>query len=367
MKLTWRVPLFSHRAPLTPLPPGAPPGTLVAPPDSLPPRITVIAYRPDEFVEEEIEDVEAIADYLDAWPVTWVNVDGFGDIKTIEQVGEIFGVHGLALEDVLNIRHRPKLEEYDDHLFVVTRMADMGERFAHEQMSLILGPNYVVTFQERPGDCLDPVRQRLRAKRGQFKSYGPDYLAYTIIDAVIDGYFPALEQLGELLEEIEEEIIADPTKQSMAKVQTIRHDLSSLRRSILPQQELLGALVRNEHELVSERTRLHLRDAYDHAVRIVDLVESFREVSFGLSDLYMSSVSNRMNDVMRVLTIMASIFIPLTFVAGIYGMNFDPDASPLNMPELSWYWGYPAALVVMVVIAVGMSYYFHRKGWIRPK
>jgi magnesium transporter len=367
MKLIWRVPLFSHRAPLTPLSPGAPPGTLVAPPDATPPRITVIAYRPDELVEAEIDDIESLGEYLAKWPVTWVNIDGLGDAKMIERIGEVFGMHLLALEDVFNTRHRPKLEEHDDHLFVITRMANLSDRFEHEQLSLLLGVNYVVTFQERSGDCLEPVRQRLRAKTGKFKTYGPDYLAYTIIDAVVDGYFPVLEDLGERLEEMEAEIALSPTRASLEKIQTAKHDVLALRRSILPQREFLAVLVREENDLVTERTRQYLRDAYDHVVRIVDLVESYREVSSGLSDLYMSSVSNRMNDVMKVLTIMASVFIPLTFIAGIYGMNFDPDASPWSMPELGWYWAYPVTLGCMLLVAVVMIVLFRRRGWLGSK
>jgi magnesium transporter len=323
-----------------------------------------MAYRPDELVEAEIDDIESLDEYVSKWPVTWVNVDGLGDATTIEQIGQVFGMHPLALEDIFNTRHRPKLEEHDDHLFVITRMANLPDRFEHEQLSLILGAGYVVTFQERSGDCLETVRQRLRAKTGKFKSYGPDYLAYAIIDAVIDGYFPVLEELGERLEEIEAEVTANPTRDSLAKIQAARHDLLALRRSILPQREFIAALVRDELDLVTDRTRLHLRDAHDHALRIVDLVESYREVSLGLSDLYMSTVSNRMNDVMKVLTIMASIFIPLTFIAGIYGMNFDPSASPWSMPELRWYWAYPVTLGFMVLVAVAMIVLFRRRGWL---
>ncbi len=361
---SWRIPIFSRKAPLSPLPPGASPGTLTAPADASPPRITVLAYDAEQMVEEELDDPAAISDYLESWPVSWINIDGLGDTTVVEQVGSVFGIHPLALEDVLNIRHRPKIEEYDEHIFVVTRMAGFDDQFEPEQVSLFLSSNYVLTFQERQGDCLEPVRNRLRTKKGKIRQRGPDYLAYAVLDAVVDGYFPVLEQMSERLEELEDEILRNPKTETVARIQGARHEMLTLRRSVAPQREIFNSMVRDGHDVIGEEVGVYLRDTQDHVIRIVEIAESYREVASGLMDLYMSSVSNRMNDIMKVLTIMATMFIPLTFVAGIYGMNFDPDVSPFNMPELRWFWGYPFALGLMVVMTVGLLVYFRRKGWI---
>ncbi len=364
MNLILKIPGLLKKRPLTPLPVGAAPGTLAVDPEAPKPQMHVIAYGPDDLVEADISDMEQARDYLGTYAVTWVNIDGLGDAEMIKDLGEVFGVHPLAQEDILNVRHRPKLEEFDDQLFVVTRMAALGECFEYEQVSLVLGPNYVVTLQQHAGDCLDPVRQRLRQKRSMFTTHGPDYLAYAILDAIVDGYFPVLEEYGERLEMLEEEILQRPKQATILKVQAAKRDMLSLRRSIWPQREFLNTMVRDPSPLIKERTQLYLRDAYDHAVRIMDLVDTYREISSGLTDLYMSSVSNRMNDVMKVLTVIATIFIPLTFVAGIYGMNFNTDISPLNMPELNWYWAYPAFWIVLLAIVVTLLLFFRRKGWI---
>ncbi len=364
MNLIIKAPGLLKRRPLTPIPVGAAPGTLVVDPEAPKPHIRIIAYGPGELAEAEIDDLGQIADHVGKYPVSWVNVDGLGDPNTIQRLGEIFGIHELVQEDILNVRHRPKLEEFDDHLFIITRMANGGEPFQYEQMSIVVGTNYVLSLQQRPGDCLGPVRERLRQKRGMFKSYGADYLAYALLDAVVDGYFPVLEQYGERLEELEEEILERPTQRTILKVQSAKRDMLALRRSIWPQREFLGNLVRDASPLITERTQTYLRDAYDHAIRIMDLVDTYRDISSGLTDLYMSSVSNRMNDVMKVLTVIATIFIPLTFIAGIYGMNFNTEVSPLNMPELNWYWAYPAFWAMLVAIAVVLLLFFRRKGWI---
>ncbi len=353
-----RIPGLRRKAPLTPTSPGAVPGTLVAPAEALPPRITVLAYGPEEFRETELATAGEVQQYLGSAAVVWVNVDGLGDTKTVQALGDMLHIHPLALEDVFNIRHRPKLEEYDQQLFVMTRMASLGERFEHEQLSMFVGSGYVLTFQERAGDCLKPVRTRLREKRGQLRNRGVDYLAYAILDAVVDSYFPVLEEYSERLEALQEEILTNPPTDTLARIQATRHDLLALRRSVWPQREFLSALARDETPLITERTRLYFRDAHDHAVRIVDLLDTYRDIGNGLSDLYLSSMSTRMNGVMKVLTIVATIFIPLTFIAGIYGMNF------ANMPELRWSFGYPLALGVMLVIGIGQLALFRRKGWL---
>ncbi|NNG17477.1 MAG: magnesium/cobalt transporter CorA [Gemmatimonadales bacterium] len=287
-----------------------------------------------------------------------VNIDGLGDAQVVRELGDLFGLHPLALEDVLHVTQRPKAEEYDGNLYLVLRMTSSDDGFATEQVSLFLGHNFVVTFQEHPGDSFEPVRQRLLQQRGQIRLRGADYLAYALVDATIDGYFPVLETYGDRLEAIEQDIAENPTVEALADVQRAKRDLRRLRRAIWPLREYLNAILREPTPLISEHTTVYLRDCSDHAVRILDLVESYREWSSDLSDLYVSTVNTRMNDVMRVLTIFAAIFIPLTFVAGIYGMNFQ------RMPELAWYFGYPLVLTIMASVGVTMVFYFRRKGWI---
>ncbi len=345
-------------------PPGSAPGTIEIDHKAPPPVIRVMAYDSDRVLEETLETPLAIADYVKKWPVVWINIDGVGDAETIRAVGELFGLHPLALEDVANSRQRPKYEEYDGHAFIVVRMPELSERgLRNEQVSLFLGSDFVVTFQEWPGDCFDPVRKRIReSARTRFCS--SDYLAYALLDAIVDSYFPVLEELSERLDEMEEEIAVAPTAEIVSRIFSTKHDLLSLRRTIWPTRDMLNSLIRDPVTLISDSTRTYLRDCYDHAVRIVDLVETYRDLNSGLMELYQSSVGHRMNEIMKVLTIIATIFIPLTFIAGIYGMNFSVDASPWNMPELQWYLGYPLTLLVMAVLTAGMVLYFRRKGWI---
>jgi magnesium transporter len=341
-------------------PPGSPPGTLVADPTAQTPRIRVIAYGPEALIDREVMNVAELRPVLAEWPVVWVNIDGLGDAQVIREVGDLFGLHPLALEDVLHVTQRPKAEEYDGNLYLVLRMASSGDRFATEQVSLFLGHNFVVTFQERLGDSFEQVRERLLKQRGQIRRRGADYLAYALVDATIDGYFPVLETYGDRLEAIEHSITEDPTVEALADVQRAKRDLRRLRRAIWPLREYLNGILREPTPLISEHTTVYLRDCNDHAVRILDLVESYREWSSDLGDLYASTVNTRMNDVMRVLTIFAAMFIPLTFVAGIYGMNFE------WMPELAWNYGYPIVLAIMASVGIAMVFYFRRKGWIGP-
>ncbi|MBI3300790.1 MAG: magnesium/cobalt transporter CorA, partial [Deltaproteobacteria bacterium] len=292
--------------------------------------------------EQEIRDPQRVRDFLDRWPVTWVDVEGLGDVETIRTLGEIFGLHRLALEDVINVHQRAKVEQYGEHHFIVTRMVRLGEHLETEQLSLFLGKNFVLTFQEgHPGDCLDLIRERIRQKRGRIRDAGLDYLAYALLDAVVDCYFPILEEYGERLETLEDEILTRPHNGAVARIHEIKRNLLTLRRAIWPQRETFNTLLREEMPLVTDETRLYLRDCYDHTTQIIDLIETYRELGSDLIDVYLSSVSNRTNEIMRVLTVIATIFIPLTFLVGVYGMNFNPASSPWNMPELNWYWGYP--------------------------
>jgi magnesium transporter len=345
--------------------PGSSPGVVLPDPAQPPSQVELIAYGPEQLVEEKITDLARITSKMRDFPVVWVNVEGLGDAQTIEQLGEMFGLHRLALEDVANLHQRPKVEEYGDVLFIVLRMAIVRDRCTTEQISIFVGKNFVITFQEgQPGDSFSRVRQRLREKSGRLRTLGSDYLAYAMIDAVIDGYYPVLEVYAERIDELEDIVLEGPKRQVFDRLHEVKSDLLLLRRAIWPQREAVAVLSRETSVRFSEATRPYLRDCYDHIVQIVELVETYRELTADLRDLYMSTISNRINETMRVLTIMSSLFIPLTFIAGIYGMNFDTRVSPWNMPELEWYYGYPLSLLGMALTAAGMTVYFYRQGWI---
>lgn len=346
------------------LPPGTSPGTIAPDPDAPPPTVRVLAYGPHEMTEFAVDDLATVRSMRHHWPVLWVNVDGLGGAETIRELGEIFGLHRLALEDVVNVPQRDKVEEYGDHLFVVARMAMLAPQPITEQISLFLGRDFLLTFQERSGDPLDPVRERIRGAHGRIRGAGPDYLAYAVLDAIVDHYFPVLEAYGERLDTLEDEILEGASRAAMHRLHGVKRELMGLRRAVWPKRETLNALMRDPNDLIADETRVYLRDCYDHAIQIMDLTETYRDLAASLTDLYLSSVSNRMNEIMKVLTIFSAIFIPLGFIAGVYGMNFDRSVSPLNMPELGWYWGYPFALSVMAGVALGLLGFFWRKGWI---
>ncbi len=348
--------MFRKRHP----PVGARPGTLVINGAATKPVIRVIEYKPDSIEEHELSEVTQLRDLLHEDSVSWIDVQGLGDEEVLRSIADVFDLHPLALEDIVNVPQRPKLEDYEKHLLFITRMVVLDTIYTvkAEQVSVFLGPKFVLTFQERHGDVLDPVRARLRQGKGPIRRSGPDYLAYAIIDTVVDGYYPILESLGEVLESMEDEIIDRPRRSLLQRIHHIRRELLAIRRAIWPHREAVNALIRDENPLVGDTVRVYLRDVYDHCVQIIDVVETYRELAGGLMDIYLSSVSNRMNEVMKVLTIMASIFIPLTFMAGIYGMNFE------YMPELKLAWGYPVLLTLMLVVALVMVAYFRRKAWI---
>jgi magnesium transporter len=297
----------------------------------------------------------------------WVDVDGLGDADTVRSLGEIFNLHPLALEDVLHVFQRPKLEQYGEHYFLVARMASLNDHLETEQLSIFLGKDFVLTFQDSlPGDCLDPVRNRIRKSLGRIRQYGPDHLVYALLDAVVDSHFPVLEHYGERLDVLEDRILEAATTRSISQVHTIKRDLLTLRRAIWPLRDALHSLLRDDIPMVTEETRVYLRDCYDHTVRLIEMIETYRELCADLVDLYLSSVNNRMSEVMKVLTVFSSIFIPLTFIVGVYGMNFDTSVSRWNMPELLWPFGYPLVLAFMLAVAVAFLVFFHRKGWLAP-
>mgnify|MGYP001332458875 CR=1 FL=1 len=348
--------MFRKRHP----PVGSRPGTLLINGTAQPPRIHVMRYGPAMLDEFDVDGPDRVPQLLATDAVCWIDVQGLGSEETLRKFADLFKIHLLALEDVVYVPQRPKSEVYEDHTFCITRMAMQRppEDVETEQVSVFMGRNYVLTFQERYGDVFDPVRNRIRQGGPVFRSAGPGYLAYALLDATIDGYYPVLETLGERLEALEDRVLYNPQPAVLQDVHRIKRELLEIRRYLWPQREAINSLIREENEFISEQVRVYLRDCYDHCVQMMDVVESYRELAGGLVDVYLSSVGNRQNEVMKVLTIMASIFIPLTFLAGIYGMNFE------FMPELRMHWAYPTLLGVMVIVAAGMTWFFWRKGWI---
>ncbi|GKT10900.1 magnesium/cobalt transporter CorA [Desulforhabdus sp. TSK] len=324
-------------------------------------RITLVRYDNGRFLEKELQDIEEGMPAPEAESVTWINVDGIHDVQLMTSIGGQFSVHPLTLEDIVNTDQRPKMEDYDDYLFMVLKMISWsgdGKGVKAEQLSLILKPGLLLSFQEQQGDVFDPIRERLRCGKGRLRKQGADYLAYGLIDSVVDQYFLCLEQIGEQIDSLQEELVGSPDKGTLQKLHSLKREMIFLRRAIWPLREVINGLLRGESPLFAASTLVYLRDVYDHTIQVIDTVETFREMLSGMMDIYLSSISNRMNEIMKVLTVIATIFMPLTFIAGVYGMNFK------YMPELDWRWGYPAALLLMLVIGAAMGIYFHRKKWV---
>lgn len=342
---------------------GLPPGTLVHIGERKvdKPKITIIDYNEEQYEEKEVESVEKCKKYKDKPSVTWINVDGIHQVEHIEKIGKSFDLHPLLLEDVVNTEHRPKMDHYKDYIFLVLKMFsyDIQEKeIKAEQVSLILGPNYVISFQERAGDVFDRVRERLRKGKGRIRKQGADYLAYTLIDTVVDEYFVIMENISEVIESLDEELVKEPTAITSQKIHKLKRELIFLRKSVWPLRDMISSLEREGSPLIKESTAVYLRDVYDHSIQAIDTVETFREMISGMLDTYLSSISNRMNEVMKILTIIATIFIPLTFIAGVYGMNFK------YMPELEWRYGYFAILGIMLAVVIFMVFYFKKKKWL---
>jgi magnesium transporter len=343
---------------------GAPPGSVIIDPQAPRPVVHLTFFNAAELVETAIVDPQAIREYLARPGVVWINVEGLGSESVLRQLAQIFQLHPLALEDVVNVHQRPKLDRFGEQLFVTARMPRSQNGCETEQVSLFVGGNYVVTFLEDPGDCFEPVRRRLRESDGLIRRRGADYLAYALLDAAVDAHFPLLEQFGERLETLEDDVIARPSPPVVARIHEAKHDLRVLRRILWPLREAMNELARDQSRFVGDETRVYFRDLYDHTVQLIDLVETYREMGSDLTELYLSALSNRMNEIMRVLTVIATIFMPLSFVVGVYGMNFNTATSRWNMPELNWAYGYPAVLALTAAIAGGMLLFFHRRGWI---
>jgi magnesium transporter len=324
-------------------------------------NISVMDYDESQIQEKDAATVGECLPFKEKPTVTWVNVTGIHDITVIEEFGKAFNIHPLLLEDIVHPDQRPKLEDYDDYLFLVLRMLrydEAKEELLSEQVSLILGPNFVITFQEREGDVFDAVRARIRNGKGKIRKMGCDYLTYALIDSVVDNYFLVLEKYGEKIEILQEEVLSQPTPETLQVIQGTKRDMLFLRKSVWPLREAINALQRGESSLVTDNVNIYLRDVHDHTIQVIDTIETFRDMISGTLDVYLSSVSNKMNEVMKVLTIIATIFMPMTFIAGIYGMNFK------YMPELDWHWAYPVIWAVIIVLGVLMLMGFKRKKWL---
>lgn len=347
---------------------GLPPGTIrfVGEKKVEKTKITVIDYDESHYEEKVVESVEECFKFKDTPTVTWINIDGIHDVSVVEKIGNCFNIHPLVLEDIVHTDQRPKMEDFEDYLYIVIKMLYFDDKTAEikaEQVSLLLGHNYVISFQEYEGDVFDPIRDRLRTGKGRIRKQGADYLAYALLDIIVDYYFKLLEKVGEKVEIMESQLIEEPKTKTLQDIYSLKRETILLRKSVWPLREVISSLERSESKLIQSSTDIFLRDVYDHTIRVIDAIETYRDLLSGLLDLYMSSISNKMNQVMKVLTIIATIFIPLTFIAGIYGMNFDPEASPFNMPELGWYWGYLSVWILMIAITVVMIIYFKRKNW----
>lgn len=342
---------------------GVPPGTPVhvgdVPPE--PPTINLIDYSESNYEVKQLETPADARPYRESNSITWVNINGVHDVDLIEEIGDIFGLHPLVLEDIANTEQRPKFEDYGDYFYLTLRMVYSGKirsDVESEQVSFVTGDGFVLSFQERHGDVFEPVRARIREGKGRIRRMGVDYLTYSLLDSTVDGYFSVLETIGDVGEDVHEMVIDRPEPDTLQKVHTLKRQLIAFRKGIWPLREAVNNLQKSDTPLVTPETRPYLRDLYDHTIQVMDTVETYRELVASMTDLYMNSISNRMNEVMKVLTIIATIFIPLTFIAGVYGMNFK------YMPELEVKWAYPAVLLLMLVIMVGMMAFFRKKQWL---
>lgn len=329
-------------------------------------RMSVVDYDRESYETFFPEDIKECEQFKQKPTITWINIDGLHEALKIEAFGKCFGLHSLTIEDILHTTQRPKIDVYDDYVFLVIKMPRLNietNQIEMEQVSFVLGNNYLLTFQELEGDTFDAVRSRVKNNKGRIRKMGVDYLAYALIDSVVDHYFAILEQVGEQIEVLEEELVDSPSPETLQKIHVLKREMILLRKSVWPLREVINGLQREELPQITESINFFLKDLYDHTIQVIDTVETFRDIISGMVDIYLSSVSNRMNEVMKVLTIYAAIFIPLTFIAGIYGMNFNPEKSPFNMPELNWAYGYPFALGLMLVLGLSMLVFFKKKNW----
>jgi magnesium transporter len=323
--------------------------------------ITLINYDANTLEEKTISSVEEMLPYRDKPSTTWINIDGLQDVELIRQIGQKFKIHSLVLEDILHTHQRSKFEDYETYLFMVVKNLSLGLgdfSIEYEQISILVFKNFIFTFKEKPSLLFDPIKIRIQNSKGRIRKFGSDYLAYVVLDTVIDEYFSLQDSLDDLMEHIEDELLISPTTETLSTIQLIRRELIFVRKSISPLRELLSGLQRSDSPLIDEKNRRYFGDVHDHALRVIEAMESYRELITGMMDIYLSSVNNKMSETMKVLTVFASIFIPLTFIAGVYGMNFE------YMPELKMRWAYPALWVFFIVVSVGLMVYFKRKKWL---
>lgn len=344
--------------------PGSEPGTLIIEPDAKPSRIILIDYDEDNAVRKVDITPNACAPYIGTNTVSWMDIQGLGSETVLKQVGEIFNLHPLLLEDVVNVPQRPKLEDYNNQLLVISHMVRLKEDesgFDTEQVSFVLGKRYLLSFQEEElQDCFEIVRDRIRTSQGRVRKSGADYLTYLLLDTIIDGYFPVVEHYEDRIEALEDVIISNPDRDTMQEIYDVRRELLALRRLIWPMRNVLHLLMRDHHGIVSDEVQIYFRDSYDHVIQILEIIEAYRELAASLMDVYMSTMGNKLNEIMKFLTVISTIFIPLTFIVGVYGMNFE------NMPELKGEWSYFMVWLVMLAVAGGLIFYFWRKGWFKP-
>lgn len=348
-------------------PPGTPPGTLMAAKGGVkaPLLIYLIDYTATELREQKLANISECQAHLHESNNTWIHIQGDAEPATLSHLGELFNLHPLAMEDVLNREQRPKVDSYDGQLFVILGLPDIeNSTIRMRQISLFIGDNYMISFCDGDKDPFEPVRGRLQKEGNHIQPHAIDYLFYTLVDIVIDGGFPVLERLGDEIEDLEEALLRDPAPDAVAWIHNIRRELLLLRRLLWPQREVVNGLLRETHGPISEETKVYLRDCYDHSIQLMGLLETYREVASNMLDIYLSSISNRTNEIMRVLTLIATIFIPLTFIVGVYGMNFAHPDSPWAMPLLHWYYGYPVVWLVMIVVAALFIAFFKRRNWL---
>lgn len=339
--------------------PGALPGTLTIPHDAPATTIRIMAYGRGQVVEQEISSPQELTEFIGKWPVVWVDVVGLGSEDTLRALAHIFRIHPLALEDIAHVHQRAKVDTFEQHLFCALRIPDPTNDQLTEQFSFVLGKNYLVTFQERPGDCFDLVRGGIRSEQSSLRhGTTPDILAYRLIDAAIDAYFPEVERIGDRLDELDDHAIGADGHAAFGQLHVVKRELLMLRRAVWPLRDALNELRRESTPFITDETRVYLRDCHDHAVQLIDLLESYRDIAGDVRDFFLSSISNRMNEIMKTLTVISTIFLPITFIAGVYGMNFDV------MPELRWRYGYAFALGMMATVVAAMLWFFHRRGWL---
>ena len=343
---------------------GLPPGTLmhIGTKKAMESRIRILDYDESALREKKQAALDECLSFRDSDSVTWIDIEGLQDVSLLERLGNGYGLHPLILEDILNTDQRPKFDDMDGYMYVVLKMLDYNpgsSDIISEQVSIVFGRNFVISIQEgREGDPFDPLRERIRSGKGRIRKSGPDYLAYSLLDAIIDHYFLILEKFAESIETLEENLIGDPGPETLRQIHHLKREMIFLRKSAWPLREVIYGLEKSDSDLIRPGTKIFLRDIYDHAVHIIDSIETYREMLSSMLDIYLSSVSNRMNQVMKVLTVIATIFMPLTFLAGIYGMNFR------YMPELGWRWGYPLLLLIMLGVGGLMLYFFKKKKWL---